>query len=91
MKKLVKFFLIISFTLASWSSYACDFLNVPIGTNMNNLNDKYKGLVEIDEEETDDTVYKFIYRAKDLCPEEELSNSYFACLCPKLETFRNEN
>ena len=85
MKKLVKFFLIISFTLASWSSYACDFLNVPIGTNMNNLNDRYKGLVEIDEEETDDTVYKFIYRAKDLCPEEELSNSYLLVFVQNLK------
>ena len=85
MKKLVKFFLIISFTLTSWSSYACDFLNVPIGTNLNNLNDRYKGLVEIDEEETDDTVYKFIYRAKDLCPEEELSNSYLLVFVQNLK------
>ena len=85
MKKLVKFFLIISFSLVARSSHACDFIDVPIGTSMTQLNDRYEGLVELDEEETDDTVYKYIYRAKDLCKEEELRNSYLLVFVQNLK------
>ena len=51
---------------------------------MTKLNDRYEGLVELDEEETDDTVYKYIYRAKDLCKDEELRNS-LTCFCTNLK------
>ena len=52
---------------------------------MTQLNDRYEGLVELDEEETDDTVYKYIYRAKDLCKEEELRNSYLLVFVQNLK------
>ena len=52
---------------------------------MTKLNDRYEGLVELDEEETDDTVYKYIYRAKDLCKDEELRNSYLLVFVQNLK------
>ena len=76
MRNYTKFFLIIIFTFVSWSSHACDFLNLPLGTQMTKLTDKYENLYDIDEDETDDTVYKYTYRAKDFCQEKELSNTY---------------
>ena len=43
MKKISKIFFNYFFYIStSWSSYACDFLNVPIGTNYENLNDRYE-------------------------------------------------
>ena len=76
MRNYTKFFLIIIFTFVSWSSHACDFLNLPLGTQMTKITDKYENLYEMDEDETDDTVYKYTYRAKDFCQEKELSNTY---------------
>ena len=43
---------------------------------MTKLTDKYENLYDMDEDETDDTVYKYTYRAKDFCQEKELSNTY---------------
>ena len=76
MKNFTNFFLIIFFTFTTWSSHACDFLDVPVGTPMAKLTDKYKNLYQIDEEETDDTVYKYTYRTKDFCGDEELNKTY---------------
>ena len=43
---------------------------------MTKLTDKYENLYDMDEDETDDTVYKYTYRTKDFCQEKELSNTY---------------
>ena len=76
MKKLYFFFLINLFTFVQSASYACNFLNVPIGTSITKLYNTYENLYQVDADETDDTVYKYTYRADDFCKEEELNNTY---------------
>ena len=76
MKKLFFFFLINLFTFVQSASYACNFLNVPIGTSITKLYNTYENLYQVDADETDDTVYKYTYRADDFCKEEELNNTY---------------
>ena len=76
MKKLYFFFLINLFTFVQSASYACNFLNVPIGTSITKLYNTYENLYQVDADETDDTVYKYTFRADDFCKEEELNNTY---------------
>ena len=49
---------------------------MPIGTSITKLYNKYENLYQVDADETDDTVYKYTYRADDFCKEEELNNTY---------------
>ena len=76
MKNLTKLFLIILFVSIPWSSYACDFLKIPIDTPIVNLINKYENLWEPDEDAEEDDVYQYTYRASDFCNDKELKKTY---------------
>ena len=70
----IKLFILVLFSLNS-ISYACDFIKVPMGTNLTAIEDQYDYLPDATDDWGSETL-KYSYDTSDFCDDDLLKNSY---------------
>ena len=70
----IKLFILVLFSLNT-TSYACDFIKVPMGTNLTAIEDQYDYLPDANDDWGSETL-KYSYDTSDFCDDDLLKNSY---------------
>tara|TARA_B100000085_G_scaffold116067_2_gene105695 strand:+ start:1940 stop:2458 length:519 start_codon:yes stop_codon:yes gene_type:complete len=70
----IKLFILVLFSLNT-TSYACDFIKVPMGTNLTAIEDQYDYLPDATDDWGSETL-KYSYDTSDFCDDDLLKNSY---------------